>query len=151
VATEFDDARSSNIVDNIVIIDASHICEVACKMESRSPAALARAFRKAGAATIVIGDIDADAAESVAAEVAGRAHHVDVADPDALARFLAFAEGEQGSIDILCSDAGILPLDPEFDAPQSTPDHIWQRAWEVNVMAHVRAARLVLPSIVARR
>jgi NAD(P)-dependent dehydrogenase (short-subunit alcohol dehydrogenase family) len=50
-----------------------------------------------------------------------------------------------GRIDVFCSNAGIY-----FDGDATTPDGDWQRIWEVNVMAHIYAARAVLPHMLAR-
>src|SRR3546814_8456410 len=55
----------------------------------------------------------------------------------ALARF--------GRIDLFCSNAGILAPGDE-----TAPVAEWQRAWDVNVMAHVHAAQAVLPSMLER-
>jgi NAD(P)-dependent dehydrogenase (short-subunit alcohol dehydrogenase family) len=50
-----------------------------------------------------------------------------------------------GPIDLFCSNAGIATgggVEASNDA--------WQQIWDVNVMAHVYAARAVLPSMLAR-
>jgi NAD(P)-dependent dehydrogenase (short-subunit alcohol dehydrogenase family) len=50
-----------------------------------------------------------------------------------------------GPIDLLVCNAGIGAM-----AGVDAPDEVWQRMWDVNVMAHVRAVRAVLPSMLAR-
>ncbi len=45
-----------------------------------------------------------------------------------------------GEIDLFCSNAGVGNL-----GGPDAPDEKWQQLWDVNVMAHVRAARLLLP------
>src|SRR5690606_35398561 len=50
-----------------------------------------------------------------------------------------------GRIDLFCSNAGIT-----YRGTESAPDAEWQRLWDVNVMAHVYAARAVLPSMLER-
>lgn len=114
-------------------------------------AALARAFAAAGAAHIAISDIDRTAAAAVAHEIGGSAHQLDVADGDAIAAFVDAVARDHGPIDIFCSNAGILPMDFDIDRPQLTADAVWQRSWDVNVMAHLRAARAVLPAMLERR
>jgi NAD(P)-dependent dehydrogenase (short-subunit alcohol dehydrogenase family) len=52
---------------------------------------------------------------------------------------------KHGHIDLFCSNAGIsIPGDPFVE------NRGWQRIWEINVMAHIYAARAVLPSMLAR-
>jgi NAD(P)-dependent dehydrogenase (short-subunit alcohol dehydrogenase family) len=109
------------------------------------------AFSKAGARHVVVSDIDLAAAQEVASQVSGSAYRVDVSSDDELTRMIGAVQRDVGAIDVFCSNAGILPLDPHFDAPEMTPDAIWQRTWDINVMAHVRAARAVLPSMIERR
>jgi NAD(P)-dependent dehydrogenase (short-subunit alcohol dehydrogenase family) len=55
------------------------------------------------------------------------------------------AERENGPIDLLCSNAGI-----GIAGGVEVPNADWQRIWDVNVMAHVYAARAALPSMLAR-
>jgi NAD(P)-dependent dehydrogenase (short-subunit alcohol dehydrogenase family) len=55
------------------------------------------------------------------------------------------AKDAHGRIDLFCSNAGIGG-GGDVDAP----DELWQRIWDVNVMAHVYAARAVLPAMVDR-
>ena len=50
-----------------------------------------------------------------------------------------------GQIDVFCSNAGIY-----FDGSETSPNADWQKIWDVNVMAHVYAARAVLPHMLAR-
>ncbi len=107
--------------------------------------ALARRFAAEGARGVVVADVEEPAAGAVAAEIGGLAVPTDVAVDDDVAALVAAAEDAFGPVDLFCSNAGIaLGTGPE------TPDDDWQRIWDVNVMAHVHAARHVLPGMLAR-
>lgn len=108
-------------------------------------AAMVRAFDTAGAAHIVVADIDLSRAEGVAVEVSGTAIRLDVSDEEATAAAIAAIEAEHGRLDILCCNAGIA-TDGSVDAPTDA----WQRTWDINVMAHVYAMRHALPGMLAR-
>ena len=58
---------------------------------------------------------------------------------------VARAEADFGAVDVFCSNAGIVQIGDE-----NAPDEDWQRNWDIHVMAHVYAARAVLPGMVAR-
>jgi NAD(P)-dependent dehydrogenase (short-subunit alcohol dehydrogenase family) len=108
-------------------------------------AGLARRFADEGAATVVVTDIDGDAARRVAAEIGGVPATLDVTDEEATAHVIRDIEAVHGGIDILCLNAGI-PTDGSVDAPNED----WQRTWDVNVMAHVYASRHALPGMLER-
>jgi len=112
--------------------------------------ALCRAFADRGAALVVVADVDGDAAAGVADEIVASganalAHRTDVARETDLVELVAAAESH-GPIDLFCSNAGIIERGGVDLATER-----WQRMWDVNVMAHVYAARAVVPSMVARR
>jgi NAD(P)-dependent dehydrogenase (short-subunit alcohol dehydrogenase family) len=109
-------------------------------------AGLARRFVADGARAVVVADLDAQAAEAVAADLGDRAtpRGLDVTEEAALAALVADVLAEHGRIDLFCSNAG-LGSGTGLEAGDST----WQRAWEVHVMAHVYAARAVLPAMIA--
>ena len=99
----------------------------------------------AGGARVVVNDLDAAAAEAVAAEVGGLAVPGDAGTEPGVAHLVEAAATFLGEIDVYCSNAGTgTGSGPE------TPDELWQRAWEVNTMAHVRAARALLPGWLER-
>ncbi len=102
-------------------------------------AALATAFAAAGA-RVVVNDLDADAAKAVAEECAGTAVPGDAASERGLAALVEQARAALGEIDVWCANAGVAP-GGGADAPAAA----WALAWEVNVLAHVRAADLLLP------
>lgn len=107
--------------------------------------ALARRFAAEGAKGVVIADIDADGARAVAGEIGGTAVPTNVAIPAEVEGLVDAATKAYGAIDLFCSNAGIGTggsMDASIEA--------WQRIWDINVMAHVHAARAVLPSMVAR-
>ncbi|HUQ39194.1 MAG TPA: SDR family oxidoreductase [Acidimicrobiales bacterium] len=107
--------------------------------------ALARRFAAEGARAVVCADLDGPGAEAVAAEIGGLGVRTDVAveaDVVALART---TEDAYGPIDLFCSNAGIF-----IGGGADVPDAQWQKIWDVNVMAHVYAARAVLPAMIAR-
>ncbi|SFE82932.1 SDR family NAD(P)-dependent oxidoreductase [Methylobacterium sp. 13MFTsu3.1M2] len=106
--------------------------------------ALAVAARARGA-TVVALDRDGEGAEAVAAELGGRAFALDVGDAEAVSAVLARIEAETGSIALYCSNAGILERDPDPDLATSADPESWARAFAVNVMGHVHAARVLVP------
>jgi NAD(P)-dependent dehydrogenase (short-subunit alcohol dehydrogenase family) len=109
-------------------------------------AALARRFAAEGARAVVVADLDEAAAVAVAAELpgVGAGLRLDVGDEAALAAVVAEIGQRFGSIDVWCSNAGLAAgLGVGGDAD-------WERSWRVHVLAHVYAARHVLPDMVAR-
>jgi NAD(P)-dependent dehydrogenase (short-subunit alcohol dehydrogenase family) len=106
--------------------------------------ALARRLA-AGGARVVVNDLDAGAAAAVAAEIGGYAAPGDVATADGVHDLIEAARGHLGEIDIYCSNAGIATGQGP-DAPEET----WQRSWEINLMAHIRASRELLPGWLRR-
>ena len=107
--------------------------------------ALARAFAAARASRVVVADLDADAAREVAGELGGLGLGVDVAAAEQVEELVARVEREVGPIDLFCSNAGVfLPGGPEL------ADAEWDRIWRVNVLAHVFAARALVPRMLGR-
>jgi NAD(P)-dependent dehydrogenase (short-subunit alcohol dehydrogenase family) len=108
-------------------------------------AALARRFGADGAAAVVVADVEAAAAEAVAAEIGGTAVMADVSIEADVQALVERVLEDHGRVDIYCSNAGI-----GLGGGQDAPDDSWQRSWEVNVMAHVYAARALVPGWLAR-
>jgi NAD(P)-dependent dehydrogenase (short-subunit alcohol dehydrogenase family) len=108
--------------------------------------ALARKFATAGAETVIVADVDADGAWTVAREIGGMAIRCDVSVEADVAHLVEKVHIAKGRIDLFCSNAGIaVGGGPEAENAD------WQRIWDVNVMAHVYVARHALPSMLARR
>jgi NAD(P)-dependent dehydrogenase (short-subunit alcohol dehydrogenase family) len=101
-------------------------------------AALARRFAAEGA-RVVINDLDAGAAAAVAGSCGAVPVPGDAASEEGVAALIAAARAELGEIDLFCANAGIV----RGGGPE-TADADWDASWQVNVMAHVRAARLLL-------
>jgi len=106
--------------------------------------ALARRFAAEGG-RVVVADLDRERASELAAEIGGLAVAADVSDEASLRHLVERAERANGPIDLFCSNAGIGLL-----GGIELPNDDWQKIWQVNVMAHVYAARAVLPSMLAR-
>lgn len=102
-------------------------------------AAMARRFAAEGA-RVVVNDINAEAAEAVAASCGGTAVPGDCASVAGVESLVARSREVLGEIDLYCANAGIVR-----DGGPETPEADWEDSWQVNVMAHVRAARLLLP------
>jgi NAD(P)-dependent dehydrogenase (short-subunit alcohol dehydrogenase family) len=111
--------------------------------------ALAERFAAEGARGVTVADIDAGWAHKVAMRLGEQGLGVgcDVSDPDAINRLVSTAEASFGPIDVFCSNAGFTDPAP---GDLSQPVSAWQRIVEVNMMAHVWAARAVVPSMLAR-
>lgn len=108
-------------------------------------AALAVAASDAGSRHVVVADLDGDAAEAVAASVGGSAVALDVRDEVALTQMVRSTEADHGPIGLFCSNAGFVT-----QGGVEASDEVLQALWEVHVVAHVHAARAVLPSMIER-
>jgi NAD(P)-dependent dehydrogenase (short-subunit alcohol dehydrogenase family) len=114
--------------------------------------ALAGRFAAEGARGVVVADINAEWAQKVAERIGGLGAGrlgvgCDVADPDAIADLVRVTERSFGPVDIFCSNAGFSDPAP---GDLSAPVDAWRRIVDVNMMAHVWAARAVLPSMLDR-
>ena len=107
--------------------------------------ALAARFVAVGARAVVVVDRDADGVKAVAAELGAVGMQADVAREDDVLRVIDDTETRCGPIDLFCSNAGILLI-----GGAEVPTEDWQRIWEVNVMAHVFAARHLVPRMLER-
>jgi len=107
--------------------------------------AIARAAHAAGASHVVVADLDGDQARRVAAEIEGTGVAIDVRDDAAIQRLVADTEDANGPIGLFVSNAGYVTT-----AGVEDPNDSIQRMWEVHCMAHIYAARAVLPSMIAQ-
>ena len=109
--------------------------------------AMALRFDAEGAKAVAVADRDADGAAATAAAIGARGLAVttDVSDEADVRRLVEVTEEAFGPIDLFCSNAGIAT-----NGGVDAPDADWQRIWDINVMAHVYAARAVLPGMLAR-
>ncbi|WP_329548601.1 SDR family oxidoreductase [Streptomyces sp. NBC_01356] len=102
-------------------------------------AALARRFAAAGA-RVVVNDLDAVRAKTVADEIGG------IAVPgDASAIVAEARDALGGTVDVYCANAGLAS-----GGTEAADEKVWALAWDVNVMAHVRAAHELLPAWLER-
>jgi NAD(P)-dependent dehydrogenase (short-subunit alcohol dehydrogenase family) len=109
--------------------------------------ALCERFAREGASGVAVVDLDGDGATAVASGIGERAIALaaDVSDDGDVRAAVAATEDRLGPIDLLVCNAGIGTM-----AGVNADDEVWQRVWDVNVMAHVRAVRAVLPGMLAR-
>lgn len=108
--------------------------------------ALARRFAAEGARAVVVADRDVEAAQAVAEEIGGVAVAVDAGREDSVRALIAAASDAHGPIDLFVANAGV----PGGMGGPEVADDVWEEAWRVNVMAHVWAARALLPEMVER-
>ncbi len=114
--------------------------------------ALAIAFAAEGA-RLVVADLNSDEARSTAehideAGVTCIGIGCDVTNESDIVNLVAKTEERFGPVDLFCSNAGIFIGEPDHSASASNED--WQANWNVHVMAHVYAARAVLPGMIER-
>jgi len=113
--------------------------------------ALCEAFHEAGAARVVVADIDPAAARAVATPIGGAAFKCDVGKEKDILHVIEETEHQFGPIALFCSNAGIGGgFDPLSVNAGGNSDEPWQRSWAVHVMAHVYAARHLIPRMKAR-
>jgi NAD(P)-dependent dehydrogenase (short-subunit alcohol dehydrogenase family) len=108
-------------------------------------AALARRFALEGA-RVVLNDVNAESVTAVAqscqpaADGMAVAVACDASTEGGVAQLIAESRRHLGEIDLYCANAGIA----RSGGPAEAAEADWADSWQVNVMAHVRAARLLL-------
>jgi NAD(P)-dependent dehydrogenase (short-subunit alcohol dehydrogenase family) len=111
--------------------------------------ALCLRFAQEGARLVACADLDEDNGFKVLQQIEegrGAFFACDVSKEDQVKFLVDTVTGATGGIDIFCSNAGIGTT----GGPEAT-DRDWKRSWNINVMAHVYAARAVLPQMLKRR
>ncbi len=109
--------------------------------------ALAQRFAADQATAVIVADLDGGGAAEVAGRLGGPTAlgvRLDVTVESEVAALVERVEAEVGPIDVWCSNAGVI------GGPDLGADREWEACWRVHVLAHVYAARAVLPRMVAR-
>jgi NAD(P)-dependent dehydrogenase (short-subunit alcohol dehydrogenase family) len=102
-------------------------------------------------ARVLVADLDADAARAVADGInaerpgAAIAAGADVADTAQIQRLITLAESGFGPVDLYFANAGITGV-----VGLEATEKDWDRSFDVNVRAHIRAAQLLIPGWVER-
>jgi NAD(P)-dependent dehydrogenase (short-subunit alcohol dehydrogenase family) len=112
--------------------------------------ALAKRFKAEGARGIAVADIDVDKIKAVAREIGALGVPCDVSREQDIQRLVRETELAFGPIDLFCSNAGIGLADPDRNNAASALNGDFERSWNIHVMAHVYAARALLPQMIAR-
>ena len=108
--------------------------------------AIAHAAHGQGASHVVVVDLDAAQAERVAADIGetASAAAVDVGDEAAIRALVEATESAHGPIGAFVSNAGFVTVGGLEDSNEAI-----QKMWDVHCMAHIYAARAVVPSMIA--
>ncbi|MRD45931.1 SDR family NAD(P)-dependent oxidoreductase [Caenimonas koreensis DSM 17982] len=111
-------------------------------------AAMAKRLAAEGARGVYVADINAERAEGVAREIGpvAIAMGCDVSREEDIQALVAAAQKKFGQVDIFMSNAGILGRMGGIELE----DALWDKMWQVHGMAHVWAARAVVPGMVER-
>ena len=125
-----------NLTDRVIVVTGA---------ASGIGAAMARRFSAERPRALIVADLDFESAQRVADEIDATALEVDVADPGSNDRLIDHTEEMFGPIDLFCANAGI-----GFAGDEQTPPELWDKMWHVNLMAHVHAARKLIPGWLAR-
>jgi NAD(P)-dependent dehydrogenase (short-subunit alcohol dehydrogenase family) len=107
--------------------------------------AMARRFVQQGTKLVVCADYNGDGVRAVAEEVGGVAFEVDVSKEADIQNLIESVEADHGPIDLFCSNAGI-----GVAGGMEVANDEWQRIWDINLMAHVYAARHLVPKMIER-
>ena len=107
--------------------------------------ALAKRFSEEGAGKIIIADLDEQGLKRVETETGAESFKTNVASEADIKQLINSCERKYGGIDLLCNNAGI-----GVNGGPEVPNEEWQKIWEINVMAHVYAARAAIPGMLRR-
>jgi NAD(P)-dependent dehydrogenase (short-subunit alcohol dehydrogenase family) len=108
--------------------------------------AAAQRFATAGAQAVVLADLDISKTQAAADEFGGVAVACDVSVESDIQRLVKTVRDKYGRIDVFFANAGILGREGGFELE----DALWESMWKIHTMAHVWAARAVVPEMVER-
>ena len=110
---------------------------------------LSERFAREGARAVIVSDINQAGVDATVADIAAlteaRGIVANVGKEDEVSALVDATLAEFGHIDLFCSNAGI-----SIEGGVEVDDTAWQRIWDINVMAHVWAARHLVPLMAAR-
>jgi NAD(P)-dependent dehydrogenase (short-subunit alcohol dehydrogenase family) len=112
-------------------------------------AGVAQRYAAEGARAVVVADVNLERAQGVARDIGGDnvvALRCDVSQEADIQALVAQTRERFGQVDIYFSNAGILGRMGGFELE----DALWDKMWQIHGMAHVWAARAVVPEMVAR-
>lgn len=127
-----------NIADKLIVITGA---------AGGIGAAVARELAAKGA-RLVLSDLDVTTLESLADELGAVAVQCDATSEESIQQMIEEAE-KRGNIDLFFSNAGFAEGEPTHAA--SAENRVWQKNWELHVMAHVYACRALLPKMIERK
>ncbi|MBF0279943.1 MAG: SDR family oxidoreductase [SAR324 cluster bacterium] len=107
--------------------------------------AMAHRFIQEGARQVIIADLDEEKTLAAAREIGAAGIKADVRVETDIINLVEESEANFGPIDLFCSNAGICIL-----GGIEVSDEDWQKIWDINLMAHVYAARTLIPKMLAR-
>jgi 3-oxoacyl-[acyl-carrier protein] reductase len=105
--------------------------------------AIVRAFAARGSRVAIHHRDSADLAESLLAELPGGPHTIvsgDLADPDAVYRFVEAAAAALGGLDVVVNNAGVFTPHPITDTTYAEWQEQWQRTLAVNLIGPANVA-----------
>lgn len=113
--------------------------------------ALCERFHREGARKVIVADVDMSSAESVAAAIDGTAYRCDATKEADIVHLITDVEKRFGPIDLFCSNAGAaIGINLLTDNVAADGNDAWTFGWELHVMAHVYAARAMIPRMKSR-
>ena len=104
-----------------------------------------RRFAADGARHVVVVDRNEEEAARVAREVGGTSFGLDVSDEASIRSLVETVESDHGAVDLFFSNAGYVTI-----GGLEAPVEDLQKMWAVHVLAHIYAARAVLPGMIKR-
>jgi NAD(P)-dependent dehydrogenase (short-subunit alcohol dehydrogenase family) len=107
--------------------------------------AVARRYVKEGAKGVVVADMDASRLDKVAKDIGALGVSGDIGQEGQVKRLIEEAEKKYGQVDVFFSNAGI-----GRGGHEDATDKDWADSWAIHVMAHVYAARALVPKMLAR-
>ncbi len=107
--------------------------------------ALAKRFLHESPKSISLIDIN-KSVKDIASELGAEGYVADVTEENQFQSILNQIIDNEGSIDLFCSNAGIQ----QFGTLETSTED-WQKNWDVNVMSHIHAAKVLIPHMQSRK